>query len=1100
MIADQAVRDRLLEELDRTFIVEAGAGTGKTTILVGRIVNLVARGRVQMEGLVAITFTEAAAAELRDRVREGLERAAGDPAHPADELARCQQAVGEIDLAAISTIHAFALNLLRTYPLEAGLPPGFSTLDEIEQGVAFEERWGTWFWGAALEEPARGVLRRALLLGLTQEHLRALAQAVEAQYDLLSADTTWPAPPAEDALPQAHAAGRTLADLAPLTAHAVDGRDDPLAQVVVGAQSLARRLRAATTMDEALAALTDAGQLKRTVGSQKNWGTLPDGRNACTAIKAALKAVVDDSTCVVASHRAATFAAVLALLRDFTLAGVAARKAEGQAIFQDLLVWARDLLRDHPAVRRRAQARYQRILLDEFQDTDPLQAEIAFYLAAEPEAPLTAHWAELRLVPGKLFVVGDPKQSIYRFRRADIAVYDALLRRLPDAPERLVQNFRSVRPVLEWVNHHFAVQMVEAAGCQPPYVRLEPHREACDDAACGVYRLGESIPVGAAAAATVEAQTIAALAGSVVAERWLLADDGPTGTGPLRPARYRDLAILLPSRTHLRRLERALEDAGVPYRLESGALLLATQEVRDLLAGLRAIADPSDEVALVGALRSPAFACADPDLVRWVEGGGRLSFENPGDGPDGPVKDALACLAGFHARRHTLSPPALIEAYLRERLLVIAAYGEPRPREAWRRLRYVVARARAFTTTGRHTLRAFLDWIDGLARAEVRDAESAEAEPDEDALRILTVHGAKGLEFPVVFLAGLGSARRGRATGVAVFADRERGVLACRAGAWQTADFDTVQEREKVMEAAEAVRLLYVAGTRARDYLVLSLYRGSRAETSPAALIEQGFQTAAHLGLRYTAASSGAPTHSTADGSRAPNADQAEETGYDAASEEAWLADRRHLVEQLAAPPAVVAPAADLTRLWRSLGDDDLSLATREVSGSAVHALLRRASGGALRPDDSGDSAAVAGARAVLASPAYQRAVQSGACWQQVSLLATVDGVLLDLVADLVYEGVEGTVLVIYELADRRQDARPAEPWTASQKAGLLALAFRAATGRQPSAVEIVHAAEGGAVTRLDDLPAIMAEASSILRPPSGAELQESQTRGAPVL
>jgi ATP-dependent helicase/nuclease subunit A len=503
--------------------------------------------------------------------------------------------------------------------------------------------------------------------------------------------------------------------------------------------------------------------------------------------------------------------------------------------------------------------------------------------------------------------------------------------------------------------------------------------------------------------------------------------------------------------------------------------------VRDLLAGLRAIADPSDEVALVGALRSPAFACADPDLVRWVEGGGRLSYEDPCDGPDGPVRDALACLASFHARRHVLSPPALIEAYLRERLLVIAAYGEPRPREAWRRLRYVVARARAFTATGRHTLRAFLDWMDGLARAEVRDAESAEAEPDEDALRILTVHGAKGLEFPVVFLAGLGSARRGRNTGVEVHADRESGVLSCRAGAWQTADFEAAKGREKIMEAAEAVRLLYVAGTRARDCLVLSLYRGTRAETSPAARIEQGFQTAADLCLPRTAVPSTAPPGAPDPVPHAPTADQLADAGHDAAAEDAWLAGRRELVERLSTPPALVAPAADLTRLWRALGDDGLPAATREVNGSAVHALLRHARGGALSPDANDDPAAVACARAILGSAAYQRAVQSGACRREVPLLARVDGVLLDLVADLVYDVAEGAVLVVYELADRQEDARSAGSWTAAQQAGLLALAFRAATGRQPAAVEIIHAAEGGRVTRLEDLSTIVAEASPLL-------------------
>ena len=159
-LADQDVRERLLNDLDRTFFVEAGAGTGKTTTLVGRIVNLVATGRVTMEHLAAITFTEAAAAELRDRVREGLARAAADPARDEAHQARCQRAVEEIDLAAISTIHAFAGGLLRTYPVEAGLPPAFATLDEIEQGLLFDERFKAWFWQEALEETLSRLCQR----------------------------------------------------------------------------------------------------------------------------------------------------------------------------------------------------------------------------------------------------------------------------------------------------------------------------------------------------------------------------------------------------------------------------------------------------------------------------------------------------------------------------------------------------------------------------------------------------------------------------------------------------------------------------------------------------------------------------------------------------------------------------------------------------------------------------------------------------------------------------------------------------------------------------------------------------------------------------
>jgi ATP-dependent helicase/nuclease subunit A len=399
VIADQPARDRLLGDFDRTFFVEAGAGTGKTTIIVGRIVNLVAAGRVAMEELAAITFTEAAAAELRDRVREDLERAAAERADPAEQ-ANCRRAVEAIDLAAIQTIHAFCGGLLRSYPLEAGLPPGFATLDELQRDLAFDERFRAWFWGAALEPPAREVLRRALLLGLTQSHLRDLAAALDGQHDLLGPATTWPAPPAEDALAVAHTLAPRLADLAELTTHANSGEADPLAQVVRRAQPGAERLAAAATQEQALMALRDLEDLRTSVGNRQHWGRLPDGRNACAAIKAELAEIKAEIGDTLEGHRQAIFAGVLMLLRDFVLAGVAARKREGAATFQDLLAWARDLLRDCPDVRRRAQRRYRRIFVDEFQDTDPLQAEIVFYLAAAAAEPLPPDWRDVRLDPG----------------------------------------------------------------------------------------------------------------------------------------------------------------------------------------------------------------------------------------------------------------------------------------------------------------------------------------------------------------------------------------------------------------------------------------------------------------------------------------------------------------------------------------------------------------------------------------------------------------------------------------------------------------------------------------------------------------------------
>lgn len=442
-------------------------------------------------------------------------------------------------------------------------------------------------------------------------------------------------------------------------------------------------------------------------------------------------------------------------------------------------------------------------------------------------------------------------------------------------------------------------------GIQPQYRPLMAYHEAHPDGGRrGVYRLGdEPLDEGAAAVAHAEAVALARAARTAVGR--LLVAEHSGDSSSLRPANERDCCILLRSRTHLRTLERALEQAGVPYRVESGKLMLATQEVRDLLACLRSIEDPSDQVALVGALRSPAYGCSDPDLLRWVEGGGRLSHEEPGAGPPGPVAAALASLADFHQRRHALAPPALVEAFIHDRLLIPAAFDGPNPREAWRRLRYVIARARAFTATGRHSLRAFLDWIDGLDRAEVREVESAASEPDEDAVRILTIHGAKGLEFPIVLLAGLGSTASGGNSAVEVLPNRDsmRPTLACRVGTlWRTADFEAAAAREKELAEAEAIRLLYVATTRARDHLVLSLYRKRDDATSPAALIQERLATYAGPCHPFDGVPEAPPTHTP----RPPRPPRCEPAGDrdSLAAEQAWLAARAELIAHLAAPPA----------------------------------------------------------------------------------------------------------------------------------------------------------------------------------------------------
>ena len=525
--SDQPARSAIVERLGENIVVEAGAGTGKTRSLVDRVVALITTGWADMGGIAAITFTEAAAAELRSRIGETLERAAHDRRRAQAERERCKRGVDGLDQAAIQTLHSFAGGLLRDRPLEAGLPPGFGIRAEIEAEVAFEKKWSEWL-DATLDDPeAQEALRPALEEGMSLRHIREIAVRFHKNYDLLA--------------------------------------------------------------DASFDMSSEQG---------------PEG------------------------ERKAELIPVLELLRRFALGYAQERKSDGEVEFQDLLVLARDLLRYSLSARDHFRGRYSHILIDEVQDTDPLQAELAMFLAEDAPDGVDSSdrpddWRDVRPAAGKLFIVGDPKQSIYRFRQADIQQVGQMQRAVGGSNVTLTQNFRSLPPVINWVNHVFA-QWMEGGECQAKYSPLNAEQGH-----------GESPPVryiGGEIEGTIgnvrrqEAEAIARAIRTAI-EEGLQVRSERAGPEP-RPAKYRDFCVLMPSRLGFNELEFAFESADVPYRLESASLIYESQEARDLLSCLAAIDDPTDQVSVVAALRSPAFACSDADLLEFVEDGWavRLSY------------------------------------------------------------------------------------------------------------------------------------------------------------------------------------------------------------------------------------------------------------------------------------------------------------------------------------------------------------------------------------------------------------------------------------------------------------------------------------------
>ncbi|MCA1673619.1 MAG: UvrD-helicase domain-containing protein, partial [Actinobacteria bacterium] len=443
----------------------------------------------------------------------------------------------------------------------------------------------------------------------------------------------------------------------------------------------------------------------------------------------------------------------------FTVACAEERRRAGRLEFHDLLVLARAVLRDPqhgPAVRAAARDRYQRLLLDEFQDTDPIQVELATLLAIDPGNE-TGDWRDAVVEPGRLFFVGDPKQSIYRFRRADIEVFLTTRDRFGGSIHRLTTNFRTTAPVLEWVNHVFGRLIVEEPASQPAYEALHAHRTEAAPVGPSVAVLG-SVPHPAASSADAlrlcEATDVVAVARQAVAEGWSVSD-----SAGWRPARWSDVAILLPARTSLRQLEQALESAGVPYRAETSSLV------------------------------------------------------------------------ALHRERLWLSPSQVLERIVRERRLLEVAFVHPRPRDLWRRMRFVIDQARAWEEAGGVTLRQYLEWVKLLGAEGSRVIETVLPETDDDAVRILTVHGAKGLEFPITILSGLTTLLQRRPAGVQVRFPPGAG-WALRLGAdVRTEEFDSGAALEEQMDRHERLRLLYVAATRARDHLVVSVHRKEARES-----------------------------------------------------------------------------------------------------------------------------------------------------------------------------------------------------------------------------------------------------------------------------
>ena len=829
-LADADARRAIREDTARNLFVQAGAGSGKTSALVDRVTTLALRDGIRLVDIAAVTFTEKAGAELRDRLRSNFESRSRDGITPQQERERAAQALEDLDSAAIGTLHSFAQRILMLHPIEADLPPLIEVLDEVASSVAFEERWSD-LQRELLDDPqmAEKVLL-ALSAGVKLDHLRSVARAFGSDWDLIE-DRVLPDGPPTLSIPRvAH-----LATAASRLAESASECRDPEDKFLPNLEALAawgESLSAAAADSETYRALLDASKLKFNNGKKANWSDLDAVRRDCKDLQEHASEAAQEFT-------EATLRPLAHWIAERVVRSARARAAEGRLEFHDLLVLARELLRTDADVRESLQRRFPRLLLDEFQDTDPIQIELAVRIAGGRGAA-AADWRAVEVPAGSLFVVGDPKQSIYRFRRADIGVYlQARDWFGADTQVGLSTNFRTVDPILQWINAVFGELFHPVPDAQPAYEALDSH----------VFEggLGPAVSIlgaeqhdyrahgGADRLRTEESADVAGVIRTAQAQGWTVRDQE---TQKQRPMRLGDIAVLIPARTSLDHLEEALDEAGIPYRAESSSLVYQAPEVHNLLLAARAVADPSDQFACVMALRSSLFGCGDDDLWHWKHGGSSFSILAPIDEEDlsHPVGRAIDYLKHLHNRSRWMTPSEVLGALVADRRMLEVAVGSPRVRDQWRRLRFVVDQARAWSEVEHGGLRSYLRWAAKQGEESSRVAEAILPETDVDAVRIMTIHGAKGLEFPMVVMSGMTSQPR-RPSGVQLLWPPEGGYALKLTSTVQTNDFEDVQPLDEQMDDYERRRLLYVAATRARDHLVVSLHRANGSGNTNAELL-----------------------------------------------------------------------------------------------------------------------------------------------------------------------------------------------------------------------------------------------------------------------
>lgn len=867
-LKDDAARRSAMTAHDRSMLVEAGAGSGKTAVMAGRIALLLAEG-VAPRHIVAVTFTELAASELLARVRElvselqdgqvAIELRTALPQGLSKRKAEnIASAAGVIDEITCSTIHGFCQRLIKPYPAEADIDPGAGIIDRSQGDLVFSEIVDAWLH-ERLSADQGGLIAEMVLqdASATVALVHQIAQTMRTRRDLV-------APPVPSLAPLIETFRGAVARIVAF-AKAAAAHEPETEEVLAHLQRLEQQVVALDAVSpEGVASLLQISPdpaLVTQAGSFRKYQK--KGKWASAAKKAGLSKVegdqLNDEAGTLYARCASAWAAVPQAAAGQALAVLvedvrpvleryrAYKRSSAQLDFDDLIFAARDLLRDHDDIRRALGQRFRHVLVDEFQDTDPLQTEIFWRLCGEPPSP-DANWQSFQIRPGALFLVGDPKQAIYRFRGADVMAYvearAAFAAQGSDSVLSISTNFRSRASILSFVNQRFEPCL--SAPPQPGFTALDPFHKDRDRQVCVA-----ALPVkvadaeGKASAEQVrdaEADAVAALCARLIGHRPVM--DRSTGTE--RPCQAGDIALLAPTGTDLWRFEEALERRDIPVATQAGKGLYHRQEIQDLIALTRVLADRRDTLALGALLRGPLVGATDEELLDIVWGLPRdpeapetiprLGLLTEVEAVTHPlIADVLAKLQVLYKQANSTTPHELLSRavdLLRIRPILMARHRGQAER-ALANVDLYLNLASGFAVRG---LQAFAETMTAAWKDKER---TVEGRPDaqEESVSLVTMHSAKGLEWPIVI--PINTMTDAFKPGPAVF-NRGSNTFYCPVFGHAPPGHEEALDAEAAELARERIRLWYVATTRARELLVLPRFDVPARSGAWCALIDLG--------------------------------------------------------------------------------------------------------------------------------------------------------------------------------------------------------------------------------------------------------------------